>query len=264
MKAACCSFWSIRPILPLVSCSGHHRSVRAGGRDASSPGGGSGATSRAPAWPSRSTRRGASVPNHGLIRVATDVDTRAAAINLGRLAVLDIRFNGTAWEMAMDRPSSAARWHRPMRRSRSPPRPRASDPQRPPHILWPVQPKAYPMHAFDLSSGASASCSRRRAPSGAYRAGSHRMSPAMPVVCRIDGRRGEGRGRRHGRERPPARANATHTACPRAPRPRTARAVRRRRRDRGVKKHLTHIFDKLGAANRTEATVRARTFGLLT
>jgi LuxR family maltose regulon positive regulatory protein len=31
-----------------------------------------------------------------------------------------------------------------------------------------------------------------------------------------------------------------------------------------VKKHLTHIFDKLGAANRTEATVRARTFGLLT
>jgi len=31
-----------------------------------------------------------------------------------------------------------------------------------------------------------------------------------------------------------------------------------------VKKHLTHIFDKLGAANRTEATVRARKFGLLT
>jgi ATP/maltotriose-dependent transcriptional regulator MalT len=31
-----------------------------------------------------------------------------------------------------------------------------------------------------------------------------------------------------------------------------------------VKKHATHIFDKLGATNRTEATVRAREFGLLT
>lgn len=30
-----------------------------------------------------------------------------------------------------------------------------------------------------------------------------------------------------------------------------------------VKKHVTHIFDKLGAANRTEATARAREFGLL-
>ena len=30
-----------------------------------------------------------------------------------------------------------------------------------------------------------------------------------------------------------------------------------------VKKHATHIFDKLGATNRTEATVRAREFGLL-
>jgi ATP/maltotriose-dependent transcriptional regulator MalT len=30
-----------------------------------------------------------------------------------------------------------------------------------------------------------------------------------------------------------------------------------------VKKHATHIFDKLGATNRTEATVRARAFGLL-
>ena len=31
-----------------------------------------------------------------------------------------------------------------------------------------------------------------------------------------------------------------------------------------VKKHATHIFDKLGATNRTEATARARQFGLLT
>jgi LuxR family transcriptional regulator, maltose regulon positive regulatory protein len=30
-----------------------------------------------------------------------------------------------------------------------------------------------------------------------------------------------------------------------------------------VKKHATHIFDKLGATNRTEATARAREFGLL-
>jgi ATP/maltotriose-dependent transcriptional regulator MalT len=30
-----------------------------------------------------------------------------------------------------------------------------------------------------------------------------------------------------------------------------------------VKKHVTHIFDKLGAANRTEAAARARTLGLL-
>jgi LuxR family transcriptional regulator, maltose regulon positive regulatory protein len=30
-----------------------------------------------------------------------------------------------------------------------------------------------------------------------------------------------------------------------------------------VKKHATRIFDKLGATNRTEATVRAREFGLL-
>jgi LuxR family transcriptional regulator, maltose regulon positive regulatory protein len=30
-----------------------------------------------------------------------------------------------------------------------------------------------------------------------------------------------------------------------------------------VKKHATHIYDKLGATNRTEATVRAREFGLL-
>src|SRR6266540_2676550 len=30
-----------------------------------------------------------------------------------------------------------------------------------------------------------------------------------------------------------------------------------------VKKHVTHIFEKLGAANRTEATARAREFGLL-
>jgi LuxR family transcriptional regulator, maltose regulon positive regulatory protein len=31
-----------------------------------------------------------------------------------------------------------------------------------------------------------------------------------------------------------------------------------------VKKHATHIFDKLGARNRTEATARARELGLLT
>jgi LuxR family maltose regulon positive regulatory protein len=31
-----------------------------------------------------------------------------------------------------------------------------------------------------------------------------------------------------------------------------------------VKKHTTHIFEKLGATNRTEATARARQFGLLT
>jgi LuxR family transcriptional regulator, maltose regulon positive regulatory protein len=30
-----------------------------------------------------------------------------------------------------------------------------------------------------------------------------------------------------------------------------------------VKKHVTHILEKLGAANRTEATARAREFGLL-
>ena len=30
-----------------------------------------------------------------------------------------------------------------------------------------------------------------------------------------------------------------------------------------VKKHATHIFDKLGTTNRTEATVRAREFGLV-
>jgi LuxR family maltose regulon positive regulatory protein len=30
-----------------------------------------------------------------------------------------------------------------------------------------------------------------------------------------------------------------------------------------VKKHVTHIFEKLGAANRTEATARARELGLL-
>jgi ATP/maltotriose-dependent transcriptional regulator MalT len=30
-----------------------------------------------------------------------------------------------------------------------------------------------------------------------------------------------------------------------------------------VKKHVTHIFEKLGAANRTEATARARDLGLL-
>jgi Transposase DDE domain/Transposase domain (DUF772) len=33
----------------------------------------------------------------GLARIATDVDTRAAAINLARLAVLGIAFDGTAW-----------------------------------------------------------------------------------------------------------------------------------------------------------------------
>jgi DNA-binding NarL/FixJ family response regulator len=31
-----------------------------------------------------------------------------------------------------------------------------------------------------------------------------------------------------------------------------------------VKKHATHIFEKLGATNRTEATARAREYGLLT
>ena len=30
-----------------------------------------------------------------------------------------------------------------------------------------------------------------------------------------------------------------------------------------VKKHVTHIFDKLGATNRTEAAARARQLGLL-
>ena len=30
-----------------------------------------------------------------------------------------------------------------------------------------------------------------------------------------------------------------------------------------VKKHVTHIFEKLGAANRTQATARARDLGLL-
>jgi LuxR family transcriptional regulator, maltose regulon positive regulatory protein len=30
-----------------------------------------------------------------------------------------------------------------------------------------------------------------------------------------------------------------------------------------VKKHVAHIFDKLGATNRTEATARARELGLL-
>jgi LuxR family maltose regulon positive regulatory protein len=31
-----------------------------------------------------------------------------------------------------------------------------------------------------------------------------------------------------------------------------------------VKKHVTHILEKLGAANRTEAAARARELGLLT
>ncbi|MGH3479462.1 MAG: response regulator transcription factor, partial [Nocardioidaceae bacterium] len=31
-----------------------------------------------------------------------------------------------------------------------------------------------------------------------------------------------------------------------------------------VKKHITHIFDKLGVVNRTQATIRARDLGLLT
>jgi LuxR family transcriptional regulator, maltose regulon positive regulatory protein len=30
-----------------------------------------------------------------------------------------------------------------------------------------------------------------------------------------------------------------------------------------VKKHLSHLFDKLGAANRTQAVGRARQLGLL-
>ena len=30
-----------------------------------------------------------------------------------------------------------------------------------------------------------------------------------------------------------------------------------------VKKHVTHVLGKLGAANRTEATARARELGLL-
>jgi LuxR family maltose regulon positive regulatory protein len=30
-----------------------------------------------------------------------------------------------------------------------------------------------------------------------------------------------------------------------------------------VKKHVTHILDKLGASNRTQATLRARELGLL-
>ena len=30
-----------------------------------------------------------------------------------------------------------------------------------------------------------------------------------------------------------------------------------------VKRHVTHILEKLGAANRTEASVRARELGLL-
>ena len=30
-----------------------------------------------------------------------------------------------------------------------------------------------------------------------------------------------------------------------------------------VKKHVTHIFEKLGATNRTEAAARARELGLL-
>ena len=30
-----------------------------------------------------------------------------------------------------------------------------------------------------------------------------------------------------------------------------------------VKKHITHIFDKLGVTNRTEATVRAREINLI-
>jgi LuxR family transcriptional regulator, maltose regulon positive regulatory protein len=30
-----------------------------------------------------------------------------------------------------------------------------------------------------------------------------------------------------------------------------------------VKRHVTHILDKLGAANRTQATTRARQLGLL-
>jgi hypothetical protein len=33
----------------------------------------------------------------GLVRIATDVDTRAAAVNLARLATLGVRFDGTTW-----------------------------------------------------------------------------------------------------------------------------------------------------------------------
>lgn len=36
----------------------------------------------------------------GLIRVAADIDTRAAAVNLARLAVLGVRFNGSSWAAA--------------------------------------------------------------------------------------------------------------------------------------------------------------------
>lgn len=36
----------------------------------------------------------------GLARVATDIDTRAAAVNLARLAMLGVRFNGATWTAA--------------------------------------------------------------------------------------------------------------------------------------------------------------------
>ena len=35
--------------------------------------------------------------SRGVTRIATDVDTRAAAINLARLAVLGVAFNGAGW-----------------------------------------------------------------------------------------------------------------------------------------------------------------------
>lgn len=37
----------------------------------------------------------------GLARIATDVDTRAAAVNLARLAVLGVRHNGTSWTVGI-------------------------------------------------------------------------------------------------------------------------------------------------------------------
>ena len=37
----------------------------------------------------------------GLVRIATDVDTRAAAVNLARLAALGVRFNGTTWAVGI-------------------------------------------------------------------------------------------------------------------------------------------------------------------
>jgi hypothetical protein len=37
----------------------------------------------------------------GLARIATDVDTRAAAVNLARLAVLGVRFDGGVWTPAV-------------------------------------------------------------------------------------------------------------------------------------------------------------------